>query len=219
MGLQMNNNVTVILTSSGRWDLLRKTVESFLIHNTYNIDKFIINDDSGEDAPTDLHMDFPFIAWVESKNSGIKRNQIASLDFLWSKVKTPYAFVGEDDWQFLQPGFIEASMKVLEQCPNVLQCWLNTDTTNMQPIEWITGEYGIFKTSGNLWSGTRFNPALKRKSDYDLIAPFSQHTEWNPVRPWKSEADISKVYHKLGFKGAMLNKTYIRHIGEGRHIN
>jgi len=206
--------VTVILTSCGRFDLLRITLDSFFKNNTYPIKEFIVFDDSEMDL-SELIKEYPKIEWHgQAKRAG----QIEALDFLWSLVHTPYAFTMEDDWETLKPGFIEASMKVLEQCPNVLQCWLNTDPTNVQPIEWITDDYGIFKTSGNLWSGTRFNPALKRKADYDLIAPFSKHTEWNPAKPWKSEADISKVYHKLGFKGAILPTTYIRHIGQNRHV-
>jgi hypothetical protein len=207
--------VTCILTSCGRFDLLRITLESFFKHNTYDIKEFIIYEDGGFGMPGRA-IDYPMIKFIHRTTE--HKNQITALDTLWGMVTTPYAFTMEDDWEFLQPGFIEASMKVLEQCPNVLQCWLNTDPTNVQPIEWITDEYGIFKTSGGLWSGTRFNPALKRKADYDLIAPFSQHTEWNPAKPWKSESDISKEYFRLGFKGAKLSKDYIRHIGEGRHV-
>jgi len=107
----------------------------------------------------------------------------------------------------------------LEKEPKVLQVWLTElEPGNQHPIDWSKGKYGILKSSDGIWSGTRFNPALKRKADYNLIAPFSQHTEWNPAKPWKSEADISKVYHKLGFKGAILPQTYMKHIGTDRHI-
>lgn len=207
--------VTCILTSCGRFDLLRITLESFFKHNTYYVKEFWIYEDSTQPIPDDIASAYPFIKWA---GANVRYGQIYALDVLWTMVTTPYCMTLEDDWEFLHPGFIEASMKVLEQRPSVLQCWLNTDPTNTQPIEWITDEYGIFKTSGGLWSGTRFNPALKRKADYELIAPFSKHTEWNPAKPWKSEADISKEYYKLGFKGAKLSKDYIRHIGEGRHV-
>ncbi len=208
------SNVTCILTSCGRFDLLRITLESFFKHNTYDIKDFFIYEDSNT-VHTAQFSEYPFIKWIlPAKNTG----QIHALDTLWSHVKTPYAFTMEDDWEFLQPGFIEDSMAVLEMMPQVLQVWLNPlEPLNQQQIEWISDDLGILKS--NTWSGTRFNPALKRKKDYDLIAPFSQHTEWNPAKPWKSEAAISQVYHKLGFKGAMFSKQYIRHIGGGRHIS
>lgn len=193
-------------------------------HNTYDVKEFYVNDDSGLPIPQKLRIDFPFIAFIES---GTLKNQIESLDFLWSAVDTCYAFTMEDDWEFLRTGFIEASIDVLESigADNILQVWLQPlEENNQHPIKWGfvpssgLGNYGILSTSGGVWSGTRFNPALKRKADYDLIAPFSQHTSWDPAKPWKSESDISKVYHKLGFKGAILPKQYIKHIGENRHV-
>lgn len=212
------NEVTVILTSCGRFDLLRLTIESFVKFNTYDVKEFIVHDDSGQLFPDDLERDFPFIRWHKAIIPNLK-NQILSLDNLWSLVTTPYAFTLEDDWEFTREGFIEASMEVLETDPKILMAWLiHPEQGNQHPVEW-SKNYGILKAQPNLWSGTRFNPALKRKADYDLIAPFSKHTVWNPSKPWKSEADISKVYHGLGFKGAVLPLTYMHHIGEGRHIS
>lgn len=210
--------VTVILTSCGRFDLLRITLESFFKHNTYEIDYFFVNDDSGVKIPKEMVDDFPFVDWSNNSNNGIVKNQIASLDYLWSLVTTPYAFQMEDDWKFLKPGFIEASMEVLEQDEKILMIWLaGLEKLNQHPVNWKIG-YGVLSNAGNLWSGTRFNPSLRRKADYDLIAPYSNHTVWNAEKPWKCEADISKVYHKLGFKGAILPDTYIKHIGGGRHV-
>lgn len=212
----MSKEVTCILTSCGRFDLLRITLESFFVHNSYDIKEFYIYEDSNT-VHTSQFPEYPFIKWIlPAKNTG----QIQALDTLWQQVTTPYAFTMEDDWEFLAPGFIEASMNILEACPNVLQVWLNNlEPGNTHPVQWVADYWGILKSEPNLWAGTRFNPALKRKADYDLIAPFSQHTQWQPEKPWKCEADISKVYHKLGFKGAILSQQYIRHIGGGRHVS
>lgn len=211
------NEVKCILTSSGRFDLLRITLESFFKHNTYPINEFLVCDDSSSYIPEDLKKDFHYITWIFGE---VNKNQIASLDYLWRRVTTTYAFTMEDDWEFLRPGFIEASMEVLQQDEKILQVWLSpVESLNQHPIDWDSHKgYGLLKSSGGVWAGTRFNPALKRKCDYDLIAPFSQHTTWDPAKPWKSEADISKVYHKLGFKGAILPDQYIKHIGENRHV-
>lgn len=217
------NEVTVILTSCGRFDLLRRTLDSFFKFNTYPVKEFWICDDSYESLP-EWRVEFPFIKWPTPT---VFKNQIASLDLLWSLVKTPYAFVMEDDWEFLQPGFIEASMEVLQSNPKIMMVWLKElEPLNVSPIEFVgtvtngAGKisYGIFKRQPNLWAWHRFNPSLKRKADYDLIAPFSKHTTWNPNKPWKSEADISKGYHNLGFTAAILPTTYITHIGNNRHV-
>lgn len=217
--------VTVILTSSGRFDLLRITIESFLKFNTYPIKHWVINDDSGLSIPYELVNDFPFIEWFPQLPRVIIKNQIASLDLLWSKVTTPYAMVLEDDWEFTREGFIEDSMRILEDEDNdqILQVWLiQPEEHNVSPIQWGYGnsefQYGIFKRMPQLWSWHRFNPSLKRLEDYKRIAPFSKHTAFNPAKPWKAEADISQVYHKLGYTAGILPEAYMIHRGEGRHV-
>lgn len=208
------SNVTCILTSCGRFDLLRMTLESFFKHNTHDIKGFFIYEDSNLSVPKYLKTDFPFIKWIEAPEQA---GQIIALDTLWACVTTEYAFQMEDDWLFTRPGFIENSMAVMETDPKILMCWLKgLEPKNTHPIMWKTGAHGIFKTSPTLWAWHRFNPSLKRKADYDLIAPFSKHTTFDKYKGWKSEAAISQVYNKLGFTAAMLPHEYIKHIGEGR---
>ena len=210
------SNVTCILTSCGRWDLLKVTLDSFFKYNTYPIKDFYIYEDSPQQIPRDLIDAYP-IVW---RGTGTRIGQIKALDYLWAEVKTPYAFTMEDDWEFTRPGFIEDSMKVLESDPTILMTWLApVEPNNVHPIEWGNSDYGVFKTQPLLWSGTRFNPALKRKKDYDLIGSYGAHTTFEAHRPWRAEADIAKVYWRHGFKGAILPQSYIKHIGEGRHIS
>lgn len=209
--------VTCILTSCGRFDLLARTLESFIKFNTYDISEFYIYEDSGLPVPQELKDTYPFIKWIEPAEP---TGQIESLDYLWHLVKTEYAFQMEDDWEFLKPGFIELSMRILTCNPKIMMVWLKElGENNKHPIEWKEtpgANYGIFKTSPTLWAWHRFNPSLKRKADYDLIAPFSKHTTFNPAKGWKSEAAISQVYNKLGFTAAILPQVYIKHLGEGR---
>lgn len=209
--------VTCILTSSGRFDLLQRTLESFFLHNTYDIKEFFICDDSGKNVPVELKEKYPFIIWIVPFQL---HNQIGSLDQLWSSVRTEYVFCMEDDWETIEPGFIEASMEILERYKEVIQVWLQPiEQNNQHPVVWVDEKHGILKHEPNLWSGFRFNPSLKRKADYDLIAPFSKHTIFDRNKPWKAEADIAKVYWSKGFKAAILSKQYIKHIGEFRHVS
>ena len=220
-----SSEVTVILTSCNRFDLLRKTIDSFVLHNTYPIAAFYVYEDSGNGIPIELKKLYPFITWIEPRE---RKGQIYALDVLWSKVETEYCMNLEDDWEFLKPEFIEKSMDILQTDEKILQVWLMPlEENNVHPIQWgnYTGkfppapmEYGVLK-AGKLWSGIRFNPALKRKADYDLIAPFGQHTVFNPAKPWKAEADIAKVYTAMGYKACILPDRYIKHIGDSRHVN
>lgn len=212
------SNVTVILTSCGRFDLLRRTLESFFIHNTYDIADFYIYEDSGLPVPDSLKTDYPFIKWFEPT---FRTGQIVALDTLWRAVETEYAFTQEDDWECIAPGFIEASMAILEKYPNITQVWLrDRNDANGHPVEWSENlSFGIMKSNHGLWTGHCWNPSLKRKADYDRIAPYGKHTQFMRKSPWKAESDIGKIYARMGYKAAMLPTPYIKHIGDGRHVS
>src|ERR1035441_5909366 len=107
----MNAEITLVLTSCGRYDLLSQTLESFYKFNTYSIKEVII---------------------VEDWN---REGQIKSIDKAYARVKTPYIFACEDDWCFYKSGFIEKSLEILEKYPKILQVWLREhNDTNGHPI-------------------------------------------------------------------------------------
>ena len=67
------------------------------------------------------------------------------------------------------------------------------------------------------WSGFTFNPGLRRHRDYKSISPFTKHISEQLVNIPESlleiELTISKKYRDLGFKAAIFEKGYVRHIG------
>lgn len=211
--------VTICLTACGRPDLLELTIESFLKFNTYPIKQFMIFEDSGTPCNDSLHERYPFITWMGGET---RQGQIIAIDSMYSKVKTPYIFHLEEDWQFYREDFIERSMEILEKDSKIGMVWLRElKDTNQHPII-FSGEYGIMKTNHNgLWGGFCFNPGLRRKADYDLIKSYSKHTQFNRKQPWKSESVISQLYAKLGFRAAILLNPdgYVKHIGENRHVS
>jgi len=213
------SNVTCLLTSCGRQDLLEQTLESFFKFNTYDITEFWVYEDSGCPGINDeLKIKYPFIQWIEPKN---RTGQIVALDALWSRCKTNYAFMMEDDWETYRGGFIEASMAILDIHPKIGQVWLRErDDANGHPVEWpVNLDFGIMKTNHGLWTGLCFNPSLKRLSDYKLIRSYGRHTQFSRKAPWRSESVIGQVYNRLGFKAAMLPQGYIKHIGNERHVS
>lgn len=217
----MSKEVTCILTSCGRQDLLEITLDSFLKFNEYPIKEYLIYEDSGvagiNDKLKEKYKKLPF-KWFEPNR---RTGQIVALDTLWQNVTTPYAFTMEDDWETYRGGFIEKSMEILESDAKIMQVWLREkEDTNQHPILFQAGrDYGIMATNNGLWAGTCFNPSLKRKSDYDLIKSYGKHTQFDRHRPWKAEAAISQLYHRLGFKAAIIFPGYIKHIGYDRHVN
>ena len=98
-------DVTVVITSCGRYDLLEQTIDSFLRYNTYPIDKFIVMED-GDAHPSPLVEKYrlhPF-EWL---TTGKRVGQIAAIDRAYQEVKTEFIFHCEDDWEFFEPSFIE----------------------------------------------------------------------------------------------------------------
>lgn len=212
--MSSNNPIDIILTSCGRFDLLGRTLESFFRYNTYPIREFHIYEDSGDNdneaiqrfADTyDIHFH------VGDKRIG----QIEAMCYLMQFVTTPYYFTCEDDWHFTESGFIEDSMAVLEEHPEILQCWLRSQSdTNGHPVISFNGKCSLMSTKYE-WKGFSFNPALRRLSDY---VPYNTITTFCPNDPSRSEREIGEYYHKLGRVAAILNKGYCHHIGDNRGI-
>jgi hypothetical protein len=217
----MNNNdtaVTVVLTSCGRPDLLRRTIESFDQYNTYPVAAKIIIEDGGGEVK-----DLPD-GWVVANATDIKGNrvgQIKAIDIGYQLVKTPYIFHLEDDWEFYAPGFIERSMQVLENERKCICVWLrNPADTNGHPLIMYASKHSTLRLSTSYkWKGFSFNPGLRRLADYKLLAPFSQKVKWDPKQPWTAEKEIGEMYHRMGFYAVIFRGGgYVRHIGAGRHV-
>jgi hypothetical protein len=113
------DDVTVVLTSCNRPELLEKTLISFIKYNTYrNIKETIIIDDSGIYGCNNIVLNKPYlnpylkILNIKSIYNKTNIGQIQSIDKAYSYVKTKYIFHCEEDWEFLQTGFIEKSLKI-----------------------------------------------------------------------------------------------------------
>jgi hypothetical protein len=206
------SDVTVVLTSCNRFDLLQRTLESFHQYNTYPIARFIITEDSGMTPPGDLTGYDVLVHRI---------GQISSIDRAYARVATPYIFHCEDDWEFYRPGFIERSKSILDLDPLILNVWLRAhDDTNGHPIEVndYSSDYRLMALSYNeIWHGFSFNPGLRRLKDY---VPYSTLAPWNPESSWEAEAGIGEHYRQRGFRAAILNppEGYVRHSGWGRHV-
>ena len=95
------DQVTVVMTSCNRPDLLSKTLSSFMVKNTFSLDKFIIIDDSGKiNCNEDVINRFRDKLKITSIYNKVNIGQIQSIDKAYSYVKTKYVFHCEEDWLF-----------------------------------------------------------------------------------------------------------------------
>ena len=219
--------VTVVLTACNRADLLEKTLDSFFSINTYPIKRFIIIDDGMNFGCNDFvktKYDFP----IELIYNDPKLFQIKSVDYAYSLVDTEYVFHMEEVWNFFKPNFIEDSMEVLEQDPNILQVWLRgiDDKTLNHPYHpdryEVNGKELVMNQHAGIWGGFSFNPGLNRLSDWksfpDGYNGCERITPANLSGGVTLECDISVEYIKRGRITMRFVESYIEHIGWDRHI-
>jgi len=211
--------ITVVITSCNRIDLLKITVESFLKYNTYPITEFIIVDDSGNadvhDQIRGLYSDWTLI--LEPQHQG----QIQSIDAAYALVRTPYIFHCEDDWEFFNPGFMEESLAILEQDKRVQLAWILHPEFPVEPQLFKAGdvEYHLLgNDDSNAWHGFTWNPSLRRLSDYKLVAPYSSFIEEGDFNALTECRIGHRLYEEFGFKAAILNGSYCKHIGTNKAI-
>ena len=204
--------VTCVLTSCGRFELLDRTMRSFFEFNTFPIKKFIIIDDSGYINAAiiikemvdrlKIHDQPEFIVIANEHNIG----QAKSINWAYSHVETEYIFHIEDDWEFYAPGFIEESALIMQSNPWIITVWLRAhNDTNGHPIEHLKDlEFPIMALGyANCWHGYTLNPGLRRLKDYEMVY---------------GEAEANKHYMRRGFRAAITNKEdgFIKHIGWGQ---
>ena len=209
--------VSLVITSCGRFDLLEETLDSFFEYNTYPIKKIIITEDSTEGKNLEK-----LISKYKDKNQNFRLivnetrlGQLKSIDKAYHEIDTEYIFHCEDDWKFLKKGFIEKSMELLEQDEKILVVGLRDkkdfakDFFYNEDYTCKTGEK-YYNVKGEIFT---YNPALRRKKDMDL---FGSHEKLENQR---YEEVLSDFYKERGFKTIFFKEPYLTHIGNKRHVH
>lgn len=205
---------TIVITSCGRFDLLRTTLDSLLAHIDGPLERVLVMEDSGDEGvraavaglarPVDVIVNDP------------KLGQIRSIDAGYATVTTPYAFHCEDDWEFFRSGFIAESFAILNAHRDVSMVGLRpraelNPLVRELPKEALDGVEHFHLDPGlhPEYFSYSFNPGLRRMADYHQVGPFE---------PIGHEADVSYAFKKAGFHIANLEHPAVRHIGDGRHV-
>ena len=216
------SDVTVVITSCDRDELLLKTLESFERHNSYAIARVVLTEDGGRKGWQ------PPMAALEAISRDVvvihapgRVGQIGSIDRAYDWVQTPYIFHTEEDWDFYRTGFIEDSLDVLESDPFVSCVWLREPndrnghpTLRGQKSAWRGTKYEYMVPNYNgKWHGFTFNPGLRRLFDYKAVGPYSRIHPSVPGHQPNAEAAVGKAYFEKGLMAATLTQGYIKHIG------
>jgi GT2 family glycosyltransferase len=224
--------ITFVLTSCNRPDLLEITLTSFFRYNDYPLKRYIVIDDGGKPGCNDfLKEKFPNVEFIYNEtNTG----QIKSIDKAYGLVDTPWIFHCEEDWQFYRGGFISESLNILKENPKVITVWLraHNDTNNYPFSEKLNkaGQNTFFRIfrhdflteNGDLykWHGFTFNPGLRRRSDWSRYGVYDKlkiTIEGSEIK--NEEAGLSLFYALQGYVAVILSNDetgYVRHTGWDR---
>lgn len=213
-----DSDVTLVVTSCGRFDLLKQTLASFDTFNTAPIRAVLITEDSGDPAVQACIPEH----WREHTTFFINQprlGQLRSIDLAYAHVKTPWIFHCEDDWAFYRPGFIEDSRILLEDDPQALQVWLRSLAHDLAihspyvfrgPRRIVQGvaAYEVCSQKAD-WQGFSFNPGLRRLVDYQQHAPYAGHA---------SEKELSRCYAQAQRHALILENDAVLHTGFEDHV-
>ena len=210
----MNKTVSLVITSCDRFDLLEETLRSFFYFNTHILEQIIIIEDSGREKELikvlNKFSDYKFITIVNKNKLG----QLRSIDKAYSLVNSEYIFHCEDDWEFKEYSFIEKSIEILKNNPNILSVWIR----DINEFDKVTFSENIFLSeSKNEYRLVyneilSFNPSLRRLKDYEEIGTYSQ------FETKIFEYEISNFYIEKNFVSAILIKPCVEHLGWHRRV-
>jgi len=188
-------------------------MESFLATRDL-VTKLVIVDDSGLPEVFDqLVADYGTIADIVCfpKNRGLWWAK----DFMTSFCDTPYIFYVEEDWLFLNTGYLTKSKAILDRHRHIGSIDLSWRTFEEEGFdsyepELIEGEYyhkKPWQISPNhlhwfCWQGS---PNLKRREDLLLLGRVEKfYNEWN----------VDRKFYALGLRGVFLKDRYVLHLGD-----
>lgn len=222
-----NKDVTLFITSCGRPELLKITLESFVKFNTYPIKQVILCEDSGVLGIVDFCKDILPYPIVFCYNP-IRIGQMKTIEKYTQLIKTPYVFHLEDDYEFFDSGFIELSFQIMSFDSNISQVLLE-DETHLYPkidigsslcYKVMTKENEPTELHVNNGDGplTLFSwrPSLKKIEIQKLRMPYE---------PWDDECTILLLVNKLGYYSVITKnekdgkKGFCTHIGKYSHVD
>ena len=210
-------DITLLITSCNRYDLLDRTLQTFTTFDTSGFVSEIIVVEDGETGPVDICRKYR----AKLVTTGRRVGQSKAIDIGYSLIRTPYVFHCEDDWEFYRSGFIEKSFRVLEVDLACICIWLRAwNDTNGHPLRFASDckTYGImdFHHVG-VWNGFTWNPSLRRLSDMRKCLPVAPDSASTGI---PGEVLMSKRFFQLGYHAVILDEGgYVRHLGGDRHVD
>lgn len=211
-----SEKLSAIVTATGNLGKLQRTLESLRQYNTYPIERIVVVVQDSLDATTaDRIRALKSLGTpITVLSTGWKIGKVATLDYAYTRVNTPWVLEIDDNWEWHAPGFVEASMAILKSEPGCMQVLLRArdDINNHPLLPEIHSSGGhrwqkLVSKYDRLWHGFSFAPALRWMSDYIALGGYTEHGMGKPV--WSDaegnrEAILGKRFHDQGMFAAWL---------------
>ncbi len=212
LGTEFPGDVTCVLTSCGRWDLLCQSIDTFLAHNRPG--RFIVIDDSADEVfAANLRERYP---QIEVVSNDPRLGQHRSIDRAYGMVSTPWIVHLEDDWVFTGPLNLEDARLLMEEDPTVVAvCFSIFIKLKLRHRIWGRSfvhnniRYGDLRRAHREWYGFSFYPTLIRRRVWEEHGPYAN---------FQNERTISKHMKAMGLGLVQQLPGVGLHVGSGRSI-
>jgi hypothetical protein len=207
------SNVTIVLTSCGRWDFLVTSIDTFLEH--HDVGRFILAEDSGErQFAARIRQRYPFIEVVLNEP---RLGQHKSIDRAYAMVETPFILHLEDDWHFVGPMDLDAGIKVLEANRDTITAVCFARFTGLKKRQRIFGRKAVHEgrpymhmgRSHRAWHGFSFYPSVLRKELWESHGPYAR---------FQNERAISQHLKSVGKEMVYQLPGVGVHVGSGKSV-
>ena len=211
--------ISVIVTTYDRYELLEKTIYSFLKHCTYKNLELILCDDGSPKIIQEKLKQLPFDKFFFSNtNKGFCHNINKGHNFASGE----YIFYLQDDWLFVgQNDFLEKGIDLLSENPKIgivkYRCNLK-DFNKYERCTTISGKhYILISKNQKKWRSRLYiysdNPHLKRKSFSKYIGNYIGGLSFSEF------IYSAKVNAQSKYKTAAFLDNYFEHIGNEKSFN
>jgi hypothetical protein len=214
----MNCHYVLCITSCDRFDLLQRTLTSFVQTCDLQPRCTIILEDSDRDMPDWLRGPGFAPLNVRWLKNGQRRGQVFSIDRLIQAIPKGIerVFWLEDDWEAITGGYIKPALAIIEQYPSISQVILRKEWPHplVQDANYpfpIAEPYWA-QPNGN-WGGWTWNPHVTRTETLKKFGTYASQAGY--VGGFQHELVFSRKFLDAGYRIASLPNHFV-HIGHER---
>lgn len=211
----MPSKVTLVFSTGRRYNYFYRTSHSLLVNCTDldRVSQVLIVDHGSSQLDIQRMLSIwpkaTFISWQGEEIS-------QKWDTLFSNISTNYAFLMQDDWEFVRGGdIISLGLKIMEKDEAIKQVWLRYFPCPVVRHKALAYRLHMFRGDevfgsppddyDSHWPGFTLNPSITDIRAVKALMP------WPVGR--KVERAMSLRWHLAGYRVAHTLDGYVKHIG------